>query len=106
PSRAPRCAPRAPAPLPTRRPSDLAGHPAVRFLLLLAIADDAGGLIILAIFYPTWELAPAWLLLSLGAALAVFILFNWLLRRLDRARNSTRLTSRHVQRPYAAFCLT
>ena len=29
-----------------------AGHPAVRFLLLLAIADDAGGLIILAILYP------------------------------------------------------
>ena len=27
-----------------------AGHPAVRFLLLLAIADDAAGLIILAIF--------------------------------------------------------
>ena len=29
-----------------------AGHPAVRFLLLLAIADDAAGLIILAIAYP------------------------------------------------------
>ena len=29
-----------------------AGHPAIRFLLLLAIADDAAGLIILAIFYP------------------------------------------------------
>ena len=28
-------------------------HPAVRFLLLLAIADDAAGLIILAIFYPS-----------------------------------------------------
>ena len=28
-----------------------AGHPAVSFLLLLAIADDAAGLIILAIFY-------------------------------------------------------
>jgi Na+:H+ antiporter, NhaA family len=27
-------------------------HPAIVFLLLLAIADDAGGLIILAIFYP------------------------------------------------------
>jgi len=61
-----------------------AGHPAVRFLLLLAIADDAGGLIILAIFYPSGELAPVWLLLSLGAAIAVFVLFNWLPRRLDR----------------------
>ncbi len=44
-----------------------AGHPAVRFLLLLAIADDAGGLIILAIFYPTAPLVPAWLLVSLAA---------------------------------------
>lgn len=64
-----------------------AGHPAVRFLLLLAIADDAGGLIILAIFYPSGELAPVWLLLSLGAAVAVFVLFNWLPRRLDRGND-------------------
>ena len=70
-----------------------AGHPAVRFLLLLAIADDAAGLIILAVFYPTGELAPEWLLLSVGAAVAVFLLFNRLPRRLDRGdqlrRNST-----------------
>ena len=61
-----------------------AGHPAVRFLLLLAIADDAAGLIILAIFYPSGELAPQWLLLSLGAAIGVYVLFNWLPRRMDR----------------------
>ncbi|WP_071673015.1 Na+/H+ antiporter NhaA [Nioella nitratireducens] len=61
-----------------------AGHPAVRFLLLLAIADDAGGLLILAIFYPSGALAPEWLLLSLGAAISVFVVFNWLPRRLDR----------------------
>lgn len=61
-----------------------AGHPAVRFLLLLAIADDAAGLIILAIFYPSGELALEWLLLSLGASIAVFYLFNRLPRRLDR----------------------
>lgn len=60
-----------------------AGHPAVRFLLLLAIADDAAGLIILAIFYPSGDLAPVWLLLSLGAAIGVFVLFNWLPRRMD-----------------------
>lgn len=60
-----------------------AGHPAVRFLLLLAIADDAAGLIILAIFYPSGELAPLWLLLSAGAALGAFLLFNWLPRRMD-----------------------
>jgi Na+:H+ antiporter, NhaA family len=63
-----------------------AGHPAIRFLLLLAIADDAGGLAILAIFYPTSAVAPAWLLLSLGAALAVFALANELPRRLDKGR--------------------
>ncbi len=61
-----------------------AGHPAVRFLFLLAIADDAGGLILLALFYPSAHLAPVWLLLSLGAALLVFWGANWLPRRLDR----------------------
>jgi len=61
-----------------------AGHPAVRFLLLLAIADDAGGLLILAIFYPSGELAPEWLLLSLGAAAFVFLFFNHIPRLRDR----------------------
>lgn len=88
-----------------------AGHPAVRFLLLLAIADDAGGLIILAVFYPTGALAPSWLLLSLGAALAVFLLFNWLPRRLDRLNqqrpNSTWVRTRLSFWPYAvAGCLS
>ena len=62
-----------------------AGHPAVRFLLLLAIADDAAGLIILAIFYPEGDLAPVWLLLSVAAAVGVFVLANWLPRKLDRS---------------------
>ena len=35
-----------------------ARHPAIPFLLLLAIADDALGLAILAIFYPTGTLRP------------------------------------------------
>lgn len=61
-----------------------AGHPAVRFLLLLAIADDAAGLIILAIFYPSAELAPEWLLLSVAAAVGVYVIFNWMPRRIDR----------------------
>ena len=60
-----------------------AGHPAVRFLLLLAIADDAAGLIILAVFYPQGDLAPIWLMLSVGAAVTVYLLFNMLPRRLD-----------------------
>ena len=33
------------------------GHPAIPFLLLLAIADDALGLIILAVFYPSGSLS-------------------------------------------------
>lgn len=65
-----------------------AGHPAVRFLLLLAIADDAAGLIILAIFYPSGELAPEWLLLSLGAAVGVYFLANWLPRYLDKGKQN------------------
>ncbi|MEO0861554.1 MAG: Na+/H+ antiporter NhaA [Pseudomonadota bacterium] len=65
-----------------------AGHPAVRFLLLLAIADDAAGLVILAVFYPEGELAPAWLLLSVAAAVGVYVLFNWLPRKLDRGNQA------------------
>jgi NhaA family Na+:H+ antiporter len=60
-----------------------AGHPAIRFLLLLAIADDAAGLAILAVFYPTGEIAPAWLILSFGAAATAYVLFNWLPVQLD-----------------------
>ncbi|MBW6507425.1 MAG: Na+/H+ antiporter NhaA [Rhodobacteraceae bacterium] len=88
-----------------------AGHPAIRFLLLLAIADDAAGLIILAIFYPTGELAPVWLLLSLGAALGVYFLFNDLPRRRDR-HNQLRPNSTWVRKnlsfwPYLiAGCLS
>jgi NhaA family Na+:H+ antiporter len=81
-----------------------AGHPAVRFLLLLAIADDAAGLVILAIFYPSGDLAPAWLLLSLAAAVTVFVLANWLPRHLDRGdqlrRNSTWVRTRLSFWPY------
>lgn len=82
-----------------------AGHPAIRFLLLLAIADDAAGLIILAIFYPTAELQPLWLLLSAGAATAVYLLFNWLPRHLDRG-NQLRPASTWIRQklsfwPYA-----
>lgn len=83
-----------------------AGHPAVRFLLLLAIADDAAGLIILAVFYPSGEIAPEWLLLSVGAAVVVFALFNWLPRRLDRGNqarpNSTWVRAKLSFWPYAA----
>jgi len=44
------------------------GHPAVGFLLLLAVADDAIGLGIIAVFYPdpTHPPAPEWLLMVLA----------------------------------------
>jgi NhaA family Na+:H+ antiporter len=42
------------------------GHPAIAFLLLLAIADDAIGLLIIAVAYPQQPLEPAWLLLPVA----------------------------------------
>lgn len=55
-----------------------AGHPAIKFLLLLAIADDAAGLLILAVAYPQTTLHPE-CLLGVVAAVA----FGLLLRRLN-----------------------
>src|SRR5687767_9064960 len=57
-------------------------HPAIPFLLLLAIADDALGLIILAVFYPSGRLslaAPAALMVT-----AVLVAL-WLRRRRTRS---------------------
>ena len=52
-------------------------HPAIPFLLLLAIADDAFGLIILALFYPVADLH-----LAIGGALmSVALASAWVLRR-------------------------
>lgn len=53
------------------------GHPAIPFLLLLAVADDALGLVVLAIFYPTGEFAPLWFVALIVPALAT----AWTLRR-------------------------
>ena len=53
-----------------------AGHPAIAFLLLLAIADDAAGLVILAIAYPQQPIEPLWFLLT-GAGMLV----AWAFRR-------------------------
>jgi len=43
------------------------GHPAISFLLLLAIADDAAGLVILAVAYPQEAMKPEWFLLTAAA---------------------------------------
>jgi NhaA family Na+:H+ antiporter len=50
------------------------GHPAIAFLLLLAIADDAGGLMILAVFYPQKPLVIAWFGLTVAAAVIALIM--------------------------------
>jgi Na+:H+ antiporter, NhaA family len=55
------------------------GHPAIPFLLLLAIADDALGLIVLALFYPSAPLSPGALAIFMSAALGV----AYVLRRRD-----------------------
>lgn len=51
-------------------------HPAVSFLLLLAIADDGIGLLIIALFYPNPlnPITPAWLLVTLAGMLIAFSL--------------------------------
>jgi NhaA family Na+:H+ antiporter len=54
-----------------------AKHPAIPFLLLLAIADDALGLLIIAAFYPTGPLRPIDFTVLLGAGMLV----AWWLRK-------------------------
>jgi Na+:H+ antiporter, NhaA family len=59
-----------------------AAHPAVPFLLLLAIADDALGLIILATFYPSGPLS----LVSLAGLMALAVVAAlWLRKRGTRS---------------------
>lgn len=74
-----------------------AGHPAVTFLLMLAIVDDAAGLVILAIFYPTGPLQPAWLLVSAAAAVGVWFFANRLPRMRD-GEDPARPASRRAER--------
>jgi Na+:H+ antiporter, NhaA family len=57
-------------------------HPAIPFLLLLAIADDAFGLLILAGFYPTGPLRP---MECAGLLLVAMALAYWLRRRRVRS---------------------
>ena len=47
-------------------------HPAVNFLLLLAVADDAIGLVIIAVFYSE-NVLPLWLLLTLGGMVTAYV---------------------------------
>ena len=49
-------------------------HPAVSFLLLLAVADDAIGLGIIAVFYPEHAFSGGWLLLVVSGMAVAFAL--------------------------------
>lgn len=53
-----------------------AKHPAIPFLLLLAIADDAGGLIVLAVFYPQAPIVLGWLVFTAAVAIATWFVLN------------------------------
>lgn len=53
------------------------GHPAIPFLLLLAIADDALGLLVLAVCYPSGSLS----FVALGLLMSAARLLAWWLRR-------------------------
>lgn len=66
-------------------------HPAVSFLLLIAIIDDGIGLVIIALFYPdpANPVAPVWLLLTLAA-----MMLSW-------AMNKKKITSYW---PYILIC--
>ena len=54
-----------------------AASPAIPFLLLLAVADDALGLILLALFYPSAPVRPLPLVILVGVACGL----AWMLRR-------------------------
>ncbi|HEX7765995.1 MAG TPA: Na+/H+ antiporter NhaA, partial [Nitrospira sp.] len=58
------------------------GHPAVAFLLLLAIADDALGLVILAAFYPS---GPHSFVTTIAFMATAMLVAHWLRRRKTRS---------------------
>lgn len=59
------------------------GHPAVSFLLLLAILDDALGVLILATCYPVGETNLWWILSAVAIIVMTWTIFNRIPRILD-----------------------
>ncbi len=57
-------------------------HPAISFLLLLAVADDGIGLAIIAIFYPNphFPVEPIWLLLTIVGMAVAYLLRRYGIR--------------------------
>ena len=58
------------------------GHPAIDYLLLLAVADDALGMAIIAVFYPdpTHPVKPIFLLYVVAGMLVSYCLRAWYFR--------------------------
>jgi Na+/H+ antiporter NhaA len=77
-----------------------AGHPAIDYLLLLAVADDALGMVIIAIFYtdPSSPVQPQWLLLVVFAMILAYVFRKWHYR-LERATHQSWI-------PYVLICGT
>ncbi len=72
-------------------------HPALRFLMLLAIVGDLGTLLILGLVNPLGDLKPLWLILPVAAVGLAYGLCVWSPRRFDNA-NPARPFSRLVRR--------
>ncbi len=82
-----------------------ARHPAMRMLLVLAVADDVLAFAILALFFPAAPVAPGWLILPALAAATVWLAcVAWPARR-DRGNPARPATTRVRRRmglwPYA-----
>jgi NhaA family Na+:H+ antiporter len=69
------------------------GHPALHVLLLITIAMDIAGLVLLGLAYPETGLTLAWLILPVLAALGAW----WLAGRRANHRASERLRRRSLQ---------
>lgn len=76
------------------------GHPAIDYLLLLAVADDALGMVIIACFYqdPNNAAQPQWLLLVIMAMLLAYTFRKWHYR-LERVHHQSWI-------PYVLICGT
>ena len=61
------------------------GDPALRLLLVMAVADDALAMAILAVFHPQFTPQPQWLAVAALAGLAAYLLANLLPRIIDGA---------------------
>jgi len=64
------------------------GHPAIDYLLLLAVADDAIGLVIIAVFYPIQPPELKYLSLNLVAMFLAFIFRKWHYRKERKTHQS------------------